>query len=278
MNQNRPDMPGKEEERIRSALRSLEHSDADPGFQERLRADFVSGRIQEAASGRARQAKIVGLPSRWRWAAAAVLVVGVFAAIFGLSRRTSWEIMDVRGTGEVVAQGSPIPASDTARLGARLGAGGRLETRGDAELNLVGGDAVALGVAPGTDVQIQRPPARWLGRSTRLRLFAGELRIVTGPDFPGATLVVHTPEGMVRLTGTAVAVYRDPTLTCICVLEGTAAIGVDAEHLEDVPPGKRKVMFADEREPVVLDIEPQHKTDLQEFIDRARPQLDASAP
>jgi ferric-dicitrate binding protein FerR (iron transport regulator) len=279
MNGNRTDRPDRDEERIRRALRSLERLDADPDFERRLRADFVSGRIGERAAPPSPEGKrLVPFPSAWRWAAAAVLLLGLFGALLGTARRTAWSLLEPRGTGNVVVRGRSIPVTDTAVLGRLLAAGARFETRGDAELDLRGNDALAIGVAPGTDIQIQRPPARWLSRVTQIRLFAGELRILTGPRFPGARLVVHTPEGIVRITGTAVAVYRDSTVTCVCVLEGAAAIGVDGEHLDSVPAGKRKVMFADAREPVILDIEPQHRKDLQAFIDRSRPRFDASLP
>jgi hypothetical protein len=270
--------PEREEERLRGALRSLERVDAGAEFQRRLRADFTSGRILETARTRRRQASILPFRGRsaWRWAAAAVLVVAL--GVSSLARRTSWEVMNARGAGEVVVQGSAVPIADADALGPLLAAGGRLETRGDVELDLLGDDSLALGLAPGTAVQIQRPPARWFGRNTEVRVFAGEVRLLTGPEFPGAHLVLRTPEGMVRVTGTAVAVYRDSTLTCVCVLEGTAAIGVDAENLDDVPAGKRKVLFADSRDPVILDIAPQHEKDLQAFVERARPRFTARQP
>lgn len=279
MNEERPNMPEGEEVRLRNAVRSLGRIEADPDFQRRLRADFVSGRILESAPRHDVRRKVLPFPlPAWGWAAAAILVVGVLSGVLGSVRRTSWTIMETRGSGEIVAQGTPLAVSNAAALEERIAAGGRVETRGDAELDLLGDESVALGVAPGTDLELLRPPARWFGRSAQIQLFAGELNVVTGPAFPGARLAVHTPEGMVELTGTAVAVYRDSTLTCICVLEGTAAIGADATHLEDVPAGKRKVLFADSRPPVVLDIEPQHASHLQSFLDRARPRLTPHQP
>ena len=75
-------------------------------------------------------------------------------------------------------------------------------------------------------------------------------------------------EGRTEITGTAVAVLKMPELTCVCVLEGTASIGRDADHLDAVPAGMRKVMFADGRPPLVVAIEPSHAERLRAFVAR----------
>ena len=98
----------------------------------------------------------------------------------------------------------------------------------------------------------------------------GELRIKTGPGFRGAELQILTTEGRIEITGTVVSVYKGEGFTCVCVLEGTAKIGMDKADLEEIPAGMRKVMFADGRPPMVTEIQPQHEAGLMEFEERYR--------
>ena len=89
-----------------------------------------------------------------------------------------------------------------------------------------------------------------------------------GPGFPGHQLRVQTSEGYIEVTGTAVSVYKSKDFTCVCVLEGKARIGKDEARMENVAGGLSKVMFSGDRPSVVHAIEPQHKEELLEFLDR----------
>jgi hypothetical protein len=51
----------------------------------------------------------------------------------------------------------------------------------------------------------------------------------------------------------------------VCVHEGTASVGIDQGDMEPIPPGKRKVMFADGQPPMITDIAPPHRDHLVEF-------------
>ncbi|MFT5234181.1 MAG: ferric-dicitrate binding protein FerR (iron transport regulator), partial [Candidatus Krumholzibacteriia bacterium] len=93
----------------------------------------------------------------------------------------------------------------------------------------------------------------------------GEFRIKTGPDFAGRQITMTTSEGQVEIIGTTIAVFKNDDVTCVCVLEGTASIGKDDEHMDPVPAGMRKVMFADGRDPVIIPIEPAHEASLIDF-------------
>ena len=93
----------------------------------------------------------------------------------------------------------------------------------------------------------------------------GEYRIKTGPDFEGREIVMTTTEGQVEIIGTTIAVFKNDDLTCVCVLEGTASIGKDDDHMDAVPAGMRKVMFADGREPLLIPIESAHEASLIDF-------------
>jgi ferric-dicitrate binding protein FerR (iron transport regulator) len=122
-------------------------------------------------------------------------------------------------------------------------------------------------------------PRRWFPRSLRADIEAGEVRFLTGPRFPGRTLVLSTPEGRAEITGTVVSVLRDVAMgaTCVCVMEGTARIGMTDADMEPVPHGMRKVMFADGRTPLVVSILPEHRDGLTAF-QKAFAFLPAKAP
>ena len=77
-----------------------------------------------------------------------------------------------------------------------------------------------------------------------------------------------TAEGRIKVTGTAISVYKGDDFTCVCVLEGTARIGKDEARMEDVGAGLRKVMFSGDRPSKVVDIEPHHAEELVKFLER----------
>jgi ferric-dicitrate binding protein FerR (iron transport regulator) len=83
-------------------------------------------------------------------------------------------------------------------------------------------------VAPGTDLTLPASAGRWFGRATRASVANGEVRITTGTGFHGARLAVETPEAMVQVTGTTLAVICEPTGTCVCVLEGSVRVAAQA--------------------------------------------------
>jgi hypothetical protein len=93
----------------------------------------------------------------------------------------------------------------------------------------------------------------------------GELRLKTGPGFPGSRLHVLTAESRTEIVGTIVSVYKGDGYTCVCVLEGTALIGVDETSLDEIPSEMLKIMFDDGSPPIVMDISSQHKEGLLEF-------------
>jgi hypothetical protein len=56
----------------------------------------------------------------------------------------------------------------------------------------------------------------------------------------------------------------------VCVHAGRARVGIDIDDLEEIPPGKRKVMYADGKPPIITDIAPPHKEHLIEFETKYR--------
>ena len=55
-------------------------------------------------------------------------------------------------------------------------------------------------------------------------------------------------------------------MTCVCVLEGVARIGKHDDHMDEVTPGLRKIMFGDGRPAEIVPIEPGHEASLEQFV------------
>jgi len=252
-----------EEERAREAVRSLPRVEAEPGFRERLKADFVSGRLGGAGEPEHRRTPARRRARAWRMLVpSAVAIVVVVALIF--NGGPSPEVADVVGEGTVTVDGQSFPASDREAIADAISPGARVEVSGGVDIDLLYGQAFAVQLSSGA-ATVPAAPARWFGKTGGCRLESGELSVLTGPGFRGGRLVVATAEGVIEVTGTLVSVFSDSTLTCVCVHEGTANVGVDAADMEPIPAGKRKVMFADGSPSLVEDIAPPHRDHLIEF-------------
>jgi ferric-dicitrate binding protein FerR (iron transport regulator) len=116
-----------------------------------------------------------------------------------------------------------------------------------------------------------------VGRSVEGRVESGDLRVLTGSRLPGRRLRLRTEEGIAQLTGTAVSLYRDEHLTCVCVLEGVAEVGADEQDLEPIPAGMLKAMPVGGGDPVVQEVLDAHAGPLAEFARRYRRAVDGEA-
>jgi ferric-dicitrate binding protein FerR (iron transport regulator) len=229
---------GPEEERVRDTLRSVDDVRARAAFRERLKREFVEGTIGEREPAR------FGLP-RWSWLllpAAAMLVIAFLMVPQGPE---GWVAVDADASFE---SGQTLQVEPGSRMAVRLDR------------------TLLLELDEGADVTLPADEGDPLVAEVR----AGELRIKTGPDFPGREFHILTPESRTEIVGTMVSVFKGDGLTCVCVLEGTAQIGAGEGDLEPIPAGKRKVMFADGRPSMITDIMAEHAEGLEAFIERHR--------
>jgi hypothetical protein len=261
MSERRDPVLGPDEERAREAVRALGKPQADPTFRARLRNDFVSGRV----GGRRVPTGARG-PGWWtRWvalpAAAAVLVV----ALALVNRGPALTVVRAAGEGTAWVNGTEIPLADQGALTAALHPGATLKLNQTTTVDLLFDHVLMFQASPGTEFTIPNSPGRWTGKTSRCLVRVGELQVMSGPDFPGRSLVMHTPDGMIELTGTIVSVVTDSTGTCVCVQEGTARIGPNAGALEAVPAGKRMVLPRGGQSPYVTTIAPPHQAHLLKF-------------
>jgi len=261
--------PPDHEDRIVRRIRELPDVDASDAFRERLRAEFVSGDF----SARAPQARpeprapsaAPRRPIRWRWwtippaAAAALLILVVL-----MNRAPSLEVLAVSGRGEIRIGDRSVSISDRRDLEAVIRPGVEVALPPGARLDLRVAGIALYEITGGTRLTLPGSPGRWFGRRIAGRIHSGELRLKTGPGFAGCRLRVLTPEGLVEVSGTLLSVQCDAGGTCVCVLEGTARVGVDANDLEAVKPGYRKVMLRDGTRNIIP-VKPMHRDGVLDF-------------
>jgi ferric-dicitrate binding protein FerR (iron transport regulator) len=256
-------------------IRELPPKEADPAFRAKLRADFAAGRLSEVARDEADRGAAISL-SRWmRWAAPVAAVVVVLLAFVTLNRGPALRVADVTGVGEVVIDGERIAADDIGTLGERIDSGSDIEVSSDVTLDLTAGDIALYELVAGTQMTIPPSPGRWFGRAVACSLFVGEVRIKTGRDFAGTELSVYTPDGMVVVSGTLLSIQCDAGGTCVCVLQGTARVGVDENDLEAVEPGFRKIMLRDGTVDIIP-VKPMHGDGVLDFDKRVGARIDGS--
>jgi ferric-dicitrate binding protein FerR (iron transport regulator) len=248
--------------RVADVVRALPRPTASEAFRQSLKADFISGAIeardadtpvQEAWVTPGRDTSFWPL-LRLAVAAGVVLFLGQWWNA-GPSIHVAGEPVEgtllVNGVHQAVTEAS-----------LRAGSIVTVDTREPVELLI---DGVALfEVAPGTRMTVPTSPNKWFRRRGEFRVEEGEVRFLSGADFAGATYDVITPEGRVEIRGTLLSVQCDATGTCVCVLEGEAWVGVDADHLEPIPAGSRKVMPRG-GEPFISPVKPMHADGVVHF-------------
>lgn len=269
-----------DEKRAREAVRRLPGVGADPDFRAALRKQFVSGTIG-SADGELPAGSVDPAPGESSGAVRrpagnlrrrrGLAIAGFVAALAASALVTIWpdraplpELVDLVGPGEVQIADRRYDRADLAALGEALEPGATLRTSEEAVLDIRYGDVMLLQYDPGTIATLPDPFDNEARPESRASVEFGEMRIRTGPGFTLSSLAVSTPEGLIRITGTLVSIFRDSTGTCVCVFEGRAMVGRDETTLEGVPAGKRKVMPAG-KAPFIDDIAPPHHDHLLEF-------------
>jgi hypothetical protein len=253
------------DQRIREGIRSTGEVRADATFRERLKRDFTSGEISEPVV-RPEQHASRRLP-RWTWLLVPAAAVVLIVALILPKPEPTWT---VQGEGQVVINGETLSTDSPDLIARALGSGGTVQIPDGSSLHLRLDDRLILALIEGTEATVPAPPKRGSEGPLISEVRIGELRLKTGPGFPGSRLHVLTTDGRTEIVGTIVSVYKGDGYTCVCVLEGTALIGVDETSLEEIPPEMLKIMFDDGSPPIVMDISTEHKEGLLEFSEQHR--------
>lgn len=277
-----------DEARGREAMALLSDPPARAVFRERLSRDFVSGalaspgyhahaapRVIEDPSRLPRRAATLGPRRTWRevvlrWGLPAAVAAAV-AAVTALNRGEPWRVTVATGEGIAVIDGRPLSLEDTAELAAALRAGTRVRVPSGCTLEIESPGALRIELTAETDATVPAAPGRWFGRRVSSEIEAGECRITTGPRFRGAHLAIATPSAHVEVTGTTLAVILDPEGTCVCVHEGTVRVGRDRDDMVDVPAGRRRFVYNDERPSEMGDIRDNEVPELERLRQGTHP-------
>jgi hypothetical protein len=254
------------QEKARDLVRNLGEVEADPGFRARLLREFVTGRVVEHPPLPTERRSVWPTILRWAYIPAAAAIILVVMTI--ANQGPDWKVIGAPTEGTVLIDGQRVGMQGIRRLEKLMEPGAEIEIPAGSELTLFGQGTLVFQATPGTRMTIPTIPGRWLGRTLVTRVDQGEVRFLTGPEFAGHRLVVTTPEGRVEVTGTVISVLRDEGVTCVCVMSGEAMIGMNEADMEPIPEGKRKVMFGDGRDPMIVDILPEHRRGLVPFVDR----------
>jgi ferric-dicitrate binding protein FerR (iron transport regulator) len=264
-----------EETRARDAIRGLERPRAATAFRERLKRDFVTGRIGEQ--------RVLELPLgwhrrlAWRLALAPVALAALAMTVVLANRGPAWTILAIAGDGVAVVDRAPVPLAHGEELGRRLHPGAHLTVPVAAEVELASAGGMVIQVTGGTEFTLPASPGRWFGRRVVGALQGGEVRVTTGPGFRGARLRLDTPEATVEVTGTTLAVICEPAGTCVCVYDGVVKVGARGAAAASVPGGRRRFVFNDGRPPELADIRPVENQSLGAFRDHRRVWLEGGS-
>jgi hypothetical protein len=276
----------------RNVLRGTPPPAPDPEYRARLKEAFAIGAIEHPAAGSPAHERPdrlgpspllpptpIPIPRRRQsalWtglAAAAAILIAVLAGVF--NRGPAWTLTAVRGEGEVRLDGVAVAASDLEGMARSIRPGVQIEVPPGMEVDLMAGRVLAIGLTGGTDLTVPPTPPRWFARRAELHVRAGEIRVTTGPSFPGAHLDVSTPVAAIEVTGTTFAVILEPHGTCVCVLEGTVKVGRrDTHKMGEVPAGRLRFVYKDAREPVYEDMREMERTKLAEFRAAQMPRME----
>jgi ferric-dicitrate binding protein FerR (iron transport regulator) len=258
-----------DDESIAKCVRDLPAVKADAQFRDRLRSAFVSGEIDSAPAddrdARPTPARRSTSIRWWRWmltaaAAAAVAVVAVMA----LNRGPVLRVLEATGDGYARVDGVPIALTDPGTIENSIYPGSSLSIGSGATLDLIADGVAIYEVVSGSRMTVPATPGRWFNRTAECSLLVGEIRMKTGPRFPGSRVRVYTPDGIVDVTGTLLSVQCDASGTCVCVLEGTVRVGVDEGDMEPVPTGNRKIMLKDGTVEIIP-VKPMHRDGVLDF-------------
>jgi hypothetical protein len=290
---DRHDDANEDARRARDAVAGLPRPRPEAGYRARLKREFARGTITGPA-GRPAGGEDPAFPGAsrprvgprgapwWRtrpWVTVLVpaAVALVVVALGALNRGPAWEVLDAPGDGLAVVDGRPIPLGHREDLGRALRGGARVVLTSGGALEIVAPGQMVVQLTPSSDVTLPSPVGRWFKGKAHAEVRSGEMRITTGRAFHGARLSVETPEAAVMVTGTTLAVIREPHGTCVCVMEGAVEVGPRGQAMASVAAGRRRFVFRDGRAPEQDEMRPVERVKLGMFRDQHRERMEKTS-
>lgn len=235
---------------VQRLLQGLARPAADPEFRSALRSTF-SRRLEPERRVHPALRVLRARASRWAAAAAAALIAAAF-----LNSGPAWQVRGILGTGPIRVDGRVVSPGSPDGVARALHAGARIELPSEAQLDLELPGIAIFQLVGGSRVVLPASPGRWIARAVIGSLEAGEVRVTTGPRFPGSGLTIETPEVRAVVTGTTFAVLRLDAASCVCVYEGAVVMHGPSSARDTVRAGFRRSVFRDGRPPLLEPILP----------------------
>lgn len=259
-------------EALRELLSRMPEGQPSPEFLTALRREFREGTIRPAR---------VRLPfwrrPRFRWIATAAAAAAAVWLVLIANQGPGWQMVRASGTGTLFVQGQPIALTEVAQKMTMLRPGAEVRLDGDesAMLDLFYPGLFTMQVTPGASLTLPEAPGRWFGRTSSFRVDMGEVRVVTGPRFPGSTLRIDAPGTEVHVVGTTFAVMVSHETTSVCVLEGEASMKMPAsDSMMPVPAMRRRTVVMETHETMEEPIHPMEEMRLTHLRNAAMPVLE----
>jgi len=271
-----------DERQIQELIRSLPEYEGEVAGRERLRADFVAGTLGEAegdasaaGAGGAAPAKVV--PMR-RGLIGLAIAASLLALFFVWPRGPQWSVMGVAGEGTVIVNGTRYASANAvADLPKTLPPGTKLRVEGETMLDIATPGVIAIQMAPGSEMEVPGRGRMPGGATYTGKVAQGEVRFVTGENFPGSRLELDAPAAHVVVTGTTFAVITDADTTCVCVLDGEVQMVAGDGAREAVKGGTRRTLYRETGQAHLEEILPMERMKLQMLRDAVRGASDAGA-
>jgi len=260
---------------VRDALRALPPVAPRPEFRERLRRDFISGSLRgalPAAPGGWSWRELFFARPAVRWAllpAAGLAAVLVAAVLYNSTHRPVWSVAQVTPEGAIWVDGARVDASRLAGEIPAFRGGERIRLENGAQLDLMLPGKVVLQAAPATEFEVPKAPGPLLAGAIRGAIQRGEVRLSTGPDFPGSRLIMQGSMAMAEVTGTTLSVLCNPDSTCVCVFDGAVAMVDNRGATEMVRAGTRRTVYSQEKPALLEPILPMETMKLSMLRDAA---------
>lgn len=261
-----------EEARARDAVKGLPRPTADATFRERVKQEFVSGAIAERpsilddaelepvatedaeAAAMAGGAPVIAIPwfrrPAFAWLTAPAAAAALLVVALVMNQGPAWELVSAVGDGVAVVDGRPVPMNHVDDLARAIRSGARVVLPAGAELQLRSEGNMALSLTSSAEFVVPATPGRWWGRDIDARLDKGTLRIVASESPAAGRLTVNTPDMIVEVGNTTLAIECLDIGTCVCVLDGDAGVAGRGIEAVAVRSGNRRVIFNDGREPL----------------------------